>query len=214
MEENNLMTKTFFWMFLGVLGTALMAWFTYATGAVIELATSGMYSVILVAELIVVLLFSWLFKKLSPTVVSILFFIYAMLNGVTLSVIFVLFELSSIVYVLLGTSALFGGLALYGYKTGKDLSKWSTILFAGLIIGIILSLINLIIGNTMLDIIINWAMVALFCGFTIYDMNKIKSLQEEGLAEGKVHIYGAMQLYLDFINLFIRILSLLGKRRR
>jgi len=100
-------------------------------------------------------------------------------------------------------------------KPGKDLSNWRTTLYGGLIVGIIVSLINLILKNSMLDIILNWVILAIFCGLTIYDMNKIKALSESSeLDQDKLHIYCAMQLYLDFINLFLRILSLFGKRRR
>ena len=87
-------------------------------------------------------------------------------------------------------------------------------MFAVLIVGIILSIINIFIGNSMLDIILDWVILLVFFGITVYDMNKIKSLQyEEGINQEKLYIYGAMQLYLDFINIFLRILSIFGKRR-
>lgn len=131
-----------------------------------------------------------------------------------MSTIFYLFELSSIVYLFVGSAVLFGGLALIGYKTNADLSRWHTILFGVLIVGVILSLVNLFLGNTMLDVILDWVILLTFFGITIYDMNKIKNLAEEGIADNdKLHIYGAMELYLDFINIFIRILSLFAKRR-
>ena len=117
--ENKLIEKTFFWMFLGLLGTAIIAWYTYSSGIFASLIISNSFTLLLIAEVVVVLLFSFLFKKLPPTIVAILYFVYSMLNGVTMSVIFAVFELSSIVYVLLATAGLFGGLALYGYKTRK-----------------------------------------------------------------------------------------------
>lgn len=212
--ETKLIPKTFFWMFLGLLGTAIIALYTYSSGLFIRLIMGGYWSMLLIVEVVVVLLFSFLFKKLPPTVVGILYFLYAMINGVTLSTIFYTFELGSIIYLFLAAAALFGVLAFIGYKTDKDLSNWHNILFAVLIIGLILSLINLFVGNSMLDIIIDWAILLTFFGITIYDMNKIKNLQyEEGMSQEKLHIYGAMELYLDFINIFLRILSLFGKRR-
>lgn len=212
--ESKLIQKTFFWMFLGLLGTAIIAWYTYASGLFLPLIIEGYWSMLLIAEVVVVLLFSFLFKKLSPTAVGILYFVYAAINGVTLSTIFVVFELNSIVYLFLASAALFGGLALVGYKTNADLSKWHTLLFGVLLVGIVLSLVNIFIGNTMLDVAIDWVILITFFGITIYDMNKIKNLQaESSIDQEKLYIYGAMELYLDFINIFLRILSLFGKRR-
>lgn len=213
-EETYFIPKTFFWMFLGLLGTAIVAWYTYSSGLFINLLTGDSFAILLIVEVVVVLLFSFLFRKLSPTVVGILYFIYAAINGVTLSTIFVIFELQSIVLLFIASSILFGGLALYGYKTSKDLSNWSTLLFGTLIVGLIVSIINLFIGNSMLDIILDWVILLVFFGITAYDMNKIKQLSLlPDLDKSKLHIYGAMELYLDFINIFLRILSLFAKRR-
>lgn len=212
--QNKIISKTFFWMFLGLLGTAIMAWYTYASGMVYDFVTGGTWQLLLICEVVVVVLFSILFRKLSPTVVGILYFIYAMINGVTLSTIFMIFELNSIIYLFLAGAAVFGGLAYIGYKMKKDVSNWRTILFALLIVGIILSIINMFLGNSTLDIALDWIILFTFFGVTIYDMNTLKRLQyEEGINKEKLYIYGAMQLYLDFINIFIRLLSLFGKRR-
>lgn len=211
--KENLLPKTFFWMFLGLIGSAIMAWFTYSSGLCYEMASEGTFSILLIVELVVVLVFSFLFRKLSPTVVGIVYFVYAMINGMSLSTIFYIYDLNSIVYVFLATAALFGGLAFYGYKTNADLSNWRTVLYATLLVGIIFSLINLFVGNTMLDIILSWVMLFVFFGLTIYDMNKLKQLQYEGAFEDKLHIYMAMELYLDFINIFLRILRLFAKSR-
>ena len=146
MEKNTgskLISQTFFWMFLGLLGTAIVSWYTYSSGLFIEIVMNNMWRTLLIAEVIVVILFSLLFKKLSPTLVGILYFVYAALNGVTLSSIFYCFELNSIIYLFLASALLFGGLAFYGYKTERDVSSWHNILFAVLIVGIILSIINI-----------------------------------------------------------------------
>lgn len=213
-EHNNLLQKTFFWMFLGLLGTAIIAFYTYSSGLFAKIILGNFFHVLLIIEIVVVLIFSWLFKKLSPTLVAILYFVYAALNGITMSCIFALFELNSIGIVFVATAILFGGLAFYGYKTQDDLSNWRKPLFGLLIVGLILSLINLFLGNSILDIILDWVILFVFFGITIYDMNKIKSLAEyTDLPVEKLHIYGAMELYLDFVNIFIRILSIFGKRR-
>ena len=138
-----------------------------------------------------------------------------MINGVTLSVVFVVYELSSIVSVFIISALVFGILGFIGYKTNRDLNSWGTYIIVFLIAGIVLSLLNLIVfRSSVLDIAIDWLILILFCGATIYDINKIKVLQESAdINQDKIHIYCAMQLYLDFINIFLRILSIFGKRR-
>lgn len=137
-----------------------------------------------------------------------------MINGVTLSVVFVVYELSSIVSVFIISALVFGILGFIGYKTNRDLNSWGTYIIVFLIAGIVLSLLNLIVfRSSVLDIAIDWLILILFCGATIYDINKIKVLQESAdINQDKIHIYCAMQLYLDFINIFLRILSLFGKK--
>lgn len=213
--ENKLYGKTFFWMFLGLLGSALIAWYTYSSGLFLDIILGDSFGILLIVELAVVLLFSFLFRKLPPTVVAILYFVYAAVNGVTLSVIFVVFELSSIITLFLASAVIFGILALIGYKTNKDLSSWQTYLSIFLIVGLVLSIVNLfILKSSTLDLILDWIILLIFFGITIYDINKIKALQmEPNIDQEKVHIYCAMQLYLDFINIFLRILSIFGKRR-
>lgn len=214
MDTNQVLTNTFFRMFLGLLASALTALYVYKSGLYISVLTSGSYMALGLIEIAVVLIFSLLFKKLSPTAVTILFFTYAFINGFTLSVIFVAYEMTSIVYALAGTAVLFGLLSLIGYKTDKDISNWGTILTVALLVGIILTIVNIFVGSSMLDIALDWAILFIFFGLTIYDMNKIKLMQQAGFCEDeKLYVYGAMELYLDFINIFLRILSLFGKRR-
>lgn len=213
--QNKLFGKTFFWMFLGLLGTAIVAWYTYSSGLFINIIANGYFSILLIVELVAVLLFSFLFRKLPPIIVGILYFVYSMLNGVTLSTIFVIYELNSIISLFIVAALIFGALGIIGYKTNKDLSSWRPYILVFLIAGIILSLLNLFVfKNSTFDLILDWLILALFFGVTIYDINKIKLLQsDETVNQEKIHIYCAMQLYLDFINIFLRILSIFGKRR-
>lgn len=213
--ENKIFGKTFFWMFLGLLGSAIVAWYTYSSGLFLDIVLDGYFNVLLILELVAVLLFSLLFRKLPPTIVGILYFLYAMINGVTLSTIFAVYDLSSVIYLFVISALIFGVFALTGYKTNKDLTSWRTYISIFLIAGILLSIINLfIIKSSTFDLILDWLILALFCGVTIYDINKIKLLQEEpNIDQEKIHIYCAMQLYLDFINIFLRILSIFGKRK-
>ena len=213
--ENKLFGKAFFWMFLGLLGSALIAWYTYSSGLFYTILLENSFTGLLIIELIAVLLFSLLFRKLPPIVVGILYFVYAALNGVTLSVIFAVFELNSIITLFIASALIFGVLSLIGYKTNKDLSSWHTYLNVFLIIGLVLSLINLFFfDSSLLDLILDWFILAVFFGVTVYDINKMKALQlEPNIDQEKIYIYCAMQLYLDFINIFLRILSIFGKRR-
>lgn len=214
-NTSDYLTKTFFRMFLGLLATAFAAGYTYYSGLLEPIIESGAFLALFVIEFIVVIAFSAGFRKFSPGVVTALFFAYAIINGVSFSTLFAYFELSSIVYAFLGSAAIFGIMALIGKNTKADLSNFGTILFVTLLVGCIVSVINLFIGNGFVDIALDWIILFVFMGFTMYDMNKITHIHDEGIMEEeKLYVYGAMELYLDFINLFIRILSIFGKSRR
>ncbi len=210
----NYLSRTFLWMFFGLLATALISYITYSTGAIFKFYESGSISIVALIELIVVVVFSFLFRKLSPNVVAILYFIYAILNGVTMSTIFVAFELSSILVVFGISAAVFGIFAFLGYKTSFDLSKVGNILLGILVAGIIASIVNIFLGNDMFALALDWIILIVFFGVTAYDIQKIKNYYEAGMySDDKIHIYGAMEIYLDFINIFIRILSIFARRR-
>ena len=211
-STNKTLAQTFLWMFLGLLSTGIIAAITYYTGAIIEIANS--WQVILIAQVVIAIVFGLFFHKLSSGMVTLLFFGYSMITGLTFSVIFAAFELTTIAYALFATSAFFGILAYIGYKTDKDLSNFGTILMAALIVALILTLVNFFIGSDGLDIILDWVILGIFAGLTAYDMNKDKMMSETyGYDQEKVAIYGAMQLYLDFINMFLRILEIFGDRK-
>lgn len=214
MDTNSVLTNTFFRMFLGLLASSLTALYAYYSGIYVDMIVNDYYSILAIAELVVVIVFSLLFRKLSPTAVTILFFGYAFLNGFTLSVVFAVFDLSSVGIAFAATAGLFGILAYMGYKTDRDISNWGNILMVALLVGIVLTVINLFLGNTMLDIVLDWAILFIFFGLVVYDMNKITAMGEMGFCEDeKLYVYGAMELYLDFINIFLRILSIFGKRK-
>ena len=214
MDTNSVLTNTFFRMFLGLLASTITAVYAYYSGMYIQMAESGAFLGLAIAEVVVVILFSLLFTKASPTAVTIMFFGYAFLNGFTLSTIFAVYDITTIGYAFAATAAFFGILSYLGYKTDKDLSSWSTILTVALIVGLVLTIVSLFIGSSMLDLVLNWVMLILFSALTIYDMNKIKIMNEQGFcSEEKLYVYGAMELYLDFINIFLRILSIFGNRK-
>lgn len=213
-EVRGALSKTFLWMFLGILATAITAVYTYSAGIAETMAVDGTFAIICIAQIAIALIMGFLLRKLSATMITILFFAYSMLTGVTLSTIFYVFEISSITIALFGSAALFGGLAILGYNSNRDVTSLGSMLTIGLVIGLILSLINLFLGNPLLDIALDWAILAIFLGFTYYDMNNIKMFLSSGMVDTeKVSVYGAFQLYLDFINIFLRILSIFGERR-
>lgn len=209
---NKTLAQTFLWMFLGLLSTGIIAAVTYYTGALVEVAAA--WPALLIAEVIIALLFGLCFRKLPAGVVTFLFFVYSMITGATFSIIFVAYDLTTIAYALFATAGFFGILAFVGYKTERDLSKFGTVLFSALIMALVLTLINIFIGSEPLDIVLDWVILIVFAGLTVYDMNKVKMMSEESMIDQeKVAIYGAMQLYLDFINMFLRILEIFGSRR-
>ncbi len=208
---NKTLAKTFLWMFLGLLSTSIVAAYTYYSGAFAEIA--GGWAVILIAQVVIALVMGFLLPKLPAMVTTMLFFLYSMLTGATFSIIFVAYDLTTIAYALFATAGLFGTLAFLGYATKKDLSKLGTICLATLFIALILTLINIFVGSQPLDIALDWVILLVFAGLTAYDMNKIKTLSQEfSIDEEKIAVYGAFQLYLDFINIFLRILEIFGRR--
>ena len=214
-SKNKLLGKSFFLMFLGLLGSGIISWYTYSSGLYLNFIEDGTFTFLLIGELIVVLLFSFLFRKLPASIVGVLFFIYSMLTGVTLSSIFYIFELSSIINLFIASGFVFAILGFIGYTTKTDLSNFRIYLTLFLITGLILSFVNILIfQNSVLNVFIDWFILLTFFGVTIYDLNKIKMLSEDSsLDNEKLHIYFAMQIYLDFINIFLRILSIFGKRK-
>jgi|TARA_B110000467_G_C18202962_1_gene412910 FtsH-binding integral membrane protein len=145
------------------------------------------------------------------------FLLYAGLTGITFSTLFVVYTSASITSTFLVTAGTFGAMSLYGYTTKKDLTSWGSFLFMGLIGLIIASVVNMFMQNSMMSTIISYAGVLIFVGLTAYDTQKIKEMNiigNEGTDEDtKEAIRGALTLYLDFINLFLMLLRLMGDRR-
>jgi FtsH-binding integral membrane protein len=215
-RTNALLGKSFLFMLIGLLLTGVVALFTAYSGAVITILSNPLYFYgMMIVQLGVVWTLSLAFKKLSYHAAGALFFVYAILSGVTLSIIFLAYELYSIIYIFFAAAAMFGALAVVGYKTKKDLIGWRPVIQVGLIVSIIVSLINIFILHlSMLDVLLDVVILGLFCAATIYDINKIKKAQRyANIPQDKLAVYFALDLYLDFINIFLRLLSLLGKRR-
>jgi FtsH-binding integral membrane protein len=168
------------------------------------------------APLALVMVMSFAFNKLSfPALVGV-FMLYSAVNGMSLSTIFLRYEMSLIGVAFAITAGMFGVMAVMGFVTKADLSKFGSILFMGLIGIVIASLVNTFVGSSTLDYIISFVGVAVFTGLTAYDVQTLKNIatgNEYGEATmSKLAVMGALRLYLDFINLFLMILRLLGRR--
>ncbi len=210
--NNKLMGKTFLWMCIGLLVTFATGLFvTYNETMRTNIETSALYIIFAVIELVLVFFLSLRVMKMKPTTAKCTFLLYSVVSGLTFSSIFVYYELSSILFIFLITAALFALLAFIGYTTKIDLTKLGTYFLVGLFGVIIVSLINIFVGNTMVDLVVSVICIALFLGVTMYDVQKLKRLSDSGLPEENLAIYGALDLYLDFINIFIRLLSIFGK---
>jgi uncharacterized protein len=171
----------------------------------------------MLVELGLVIGLSWGIHKMNAITAIILFVLYSIITGLTLSVIFLVYQLGSIVSIFGVTAVIFAAMSLYGYTTKKDLTGIGTMALFGLLGIIVASLVNLWLKNSMADMIISIIGVVIFVALTAYDTQKIKNMNilgNEGTEEDtKEAVIGALTLYLDFINLFLKLLSLFGKRK-
>ena len=209
--------KAFFWMFLGLLTTFGVAFFGYATGSILYVfAIPYFHIVLLVIQLGVVFFLSARLHKLQVGTARALFFVYAAVTGVVFSAYFLIFSMLSLILVFAMTAVYFGVMALYGYRTQTDLTRLRPILVGGLIFLIVCGLLSMFLPLGMADRVICLVGVAIFLGFTAYDTQKIRAChqayaQNPQMAK-KASIFSALQLYLDFINLFLYLLRAIGKR--
>jgi FtsH-binding integral membrane protein len=210
--------RVYRWMFLGL---ALTAGVAYAVAATPELAlpllrSRGLLLGLWLGELGLVMALSSMARRLSGRAALALFFAYAALNGVSFSVLFYVYHLGSAVQAFVLTAGIFGAMSLYGTVTRKDLSSWSSFLFMGLGGVIIASVVNLFVGSSLVNFVVSCAAVLVFTGLTAYDTQKLRELalvEEGGPSAESMSVVGALELYLDFINLFLSLLRLLGRRR-
>lgn len=215
------MQRVYLWMSLGLLLTAAVAWMVINTPIMFRLVFSSQLTFfgLIVIELILVVVIGRAMGRLSPATALSLFFVYAAVNGLTLSVIFLVYALGTITLAFSVTAALFGIMSLIGFITKEDLSNWGGFLFMGLIGLLLASLANLLLANSTLDWIITYAGILIFLGLTVYDTQRIKKMTYAAVSAGQdqavghIGVLGALHLYLDFINLFLFILRLLGRRR-
>ncbi|MGY5352675.1 Bax inhibitor-1/YccA family protein [Wenyingzhuangia sp. IMCC45533] len=227
-KEAAFMNKVYAWMSGALLITGFVAWWAASTPAFLNLLyhtdaygnVVGINKIVfygsLFAEFGLVMWISARIQQMTSERASLLFVIYSILNGITLSTIFIIYTSASIYTTFFITAGTFGAMSFYGYTTKKDLTSWGNILFMALIGVVIASLVNLFLQSAMLYWIVSYIGVAVFVGLTAYDTQKLKRMasqlnSEEDAKKGAV--LGALTLYLDFINLFLLLLRLFGDRK-
>lgn len=212
-------SQVYGWMFFGLLSTGIVAYYTANSSFLLNLIFSSKmtFYVFLFAPIVLVMIISSKINTLSASMASFLFFVYSAVNGITLSAIFLVYTQESIATTFGIAACTFGGTALFGYVTKKDLSKLGSILFMLLIGLIIASVVNMFLKNDTMMWVLTYAGIVIFIGLTAYDMQKLKELAykigEDENAIAKFAVLGALTLYLDFINLFLRLLQIFGKKR-
>jgi len=212
------MTKVYGWMTIALVITALAAMYTAMTPALIEFIFSSklVFYGLIIGELLLVGSLVMAVQKMSPMVASLVFFGYAALNGLTLASIFFLFTAGSIALTFFITAGTFAVMSIYGYTTKADLTRIGNLALMALVGVIIASIANYFLQNETLYWIISYLGVAIFVGLVAYDTQKIKNISatmDIQSSEGKrASVIGALTLYLDFINLFLFLLRLFGRR--
>jgi len=216
--------NVFFWMAIALGISAGFAWYFASDASLLQLLINantgrrtGLGTVVMFAPLAFVLGMSFGLNRLSFSVLALLFVAFATLMGISLSFIFLIYTTGSIVNVFATASLLFGVMAIAGYTTHQDLTKYGSILMM-LVVGLFIAMIiNMFLGSQQMDYIISFIGVAVFVGLTAYDVQKLKrigsGLEYGEASSSKMVIMGALTLYLDFINMFLFLLRLFGSRK-
>ena len=213
------MNRVYNWMFCGLMLTAVAAWGVTQLGEQVFKAVLALSLPLVIVELVLVIVLSAAVRKLSPPVAGTLFIAYSVLNGVTLSPIFLVYTQTSIFLAFGSCALMFAATSTFGYLTGMRLDKIGSYCFMGLIGILIASLVNFFLRSDVLDYVISYVGIAVFVGLTAWDTQKMRMVGESAGEEAqsdamrKVAILFALNLYLDFINLFLMLLRIFGRRR-
>ena len=214
-----LMRKVFVWMTLALAITGLTAYGVATSPALLSLIFSSKVTFfgLIIAEFALVFAISGAINRLSLSTATMLFILYSVINGATLSSIFFAFSVATISKVFFITAGTFGAMALVGYTTKTDLTSMGKLLFMALLGIIIASVVNMFVASSGLDLILSYVGVLVFVGLTAYDTQKIKQMcqaaPDAGESAQKLALIGALSLYLDFINLFLYLLRIFGNNR-
>lgn len=217
---NFYMRGVYGWMTLGLGVTALCAWATVSTPEVMQLIFGNALVLIglILAQFALVMALGSAMHRFSAGTATFMFMLYSVLNGLTLSSIFVVYSQASIVQAFVTASGMFGAMSIYGATTKKDLTSWGSFLMMGVFGLIIASLVNIFLKSSAMEFVISGVGVLLFTGLTAYDTQKLRAFgagtpMDDPAAVRRGTLLGALTLYLDFINLFLMLLRLFGGRR-
>ena len=217
--SNTFFQQVYLWMTAGLGVTALAAFFMLNSASAQELIFGNrmVFYGLIFGELGLVMFMSTAINRISATTATLMFLGYSALNGITFAAIFLIYTRSSIVSAFLVTAGTFAAMSMYGYATKRDLTGMGSFLFMGLIGVVIASVVNIFLNSPMIYWITSYLGVFIFVGLTAYDTQKIKEIGRAGFANGqdqrKAALMGALRLYLDFINLFLMLLRIMGNRR-
>lgn len=214
-----LMRKVFIWMALALVITGVTAYGVATTPSLlIAIVTNkALFWGLIIAELALVFAVSGAINRLSLATATLMFVLYSVVNGATLSVIFLAYSMPAIIQTFFITAGTFGVMALVGYTTKTDLTSLGKLLFMALIGLVIATVVNMFVGSTGFDYILSYVGVLIFVGLTAYDTQKIKQMCMQASDAGehmqKLALLGALSLYLDFINLFLYLLRIFGNNK-
>lgn len=219
-EIRPLMRMVYMWMTLGLVISAVVAVAIGSTPSIARVVYSpAVLMPAVLGELALVLGLSFALRRLSPGAAAVMFLLYAVLNGVTLSIIFAVYAIGTISLAFFSAAGTFAAMTVLGYTTELDLSQYRSYLLMALVGLIVASLVNVFLHSSGLDLIISMIGVLVFTVLTAYDTQKIKrmaadpTINEDGSLVMKLSIMGALALYLDFVNLFLYLLRLFARRR-
>jgi len=220
--ERDFLRQVFAWMFLALaLTTAIAIWFHQSHAALNFFARhTAIFYIALFGQLAMVVVLSGVLnsQRVSVRTAALLFFLYAGLTGVVFSILLDVYTTDSVVAAFAGAAGVFGGMAAVGYTTKTDLSRFSGLLYGALIGIVVASIAFVFTGGTAFNLVLGYLGVLVFSGLTAYDLQRLKTMRQQGFANAesaeKLAIFGALRLYLDFINLFISLLRIFGGARQ
>ena len=213
--ERRFMAAVYRWMTFGLALTALVAFSVATSETALRLILGNrlVFFGLILAQLGHVIALSAAATRLSAATAGGLFLLYSALNGVTLSVVLLVYTGASVAMAFVSTAGTFAAMSIYATVTRRDLSSWGSFLFMGLIGVIIASLVNMFLHSSMVTFVVSCMSVVVFTGLTAYDTQKLRAFARAGGGSGAMAVNGALALYLDFVNLFLALLRLFGRRR-
>lgn len=216
-STNVMLSKVYWWMFGALTVTGLTALYVSNSMSMLQFifADKWTFLILVAVELGLVIGLSAALDRISALTATLMFLLYSVINGMTLSSIFIIYDIASIARTFFVSAGIFAAMAVVGSITKRDLTKIGTVCIFAVIGLIVVTLINFFIGSTMLEMVVSGIGVVVFLGLTAYDSQKIKAMLHnapENDATSKIAVYGALELYLDFINIFLYMLRFLGRR--